>query len=101
MREEEIWKPIEGWKGLYQVSNMGRVKSLERIVRNGKNCCRTVPEKILKTSKDKDGYLSVYLCKDNKKKWYFVHRLVAQAFISNPDNLPEVNHKDKISIIIV
>ena len=96
MREEEIWKPIEGWKGLYQVSNMGRVKSLERIVRNGKNCCRTVPEKILKTSKDKDGYLSVYLCKDNKKKWYFVHRLVAQAFISNPDNLAEVNHKDKI-----
>lgn len=80
----EIWRDIEKYEGLYQVSNQGRVKSLKF----GK-------EKILKSGKDKDGYLKVDLCKDGKKKTCQVHRLVAQAFIDNPSNLEQVNHKDE------
>ena len=82
----EIWKDIEGYEGLYQVSNLGRVKSL--------NYNRTKKEKILKPRSNKDGYLRVVLYKEGKSKQYLVHRLVAQAFIPNPDNKPQVNHKD-------
>lgn len=82
----EIWKDIEGYEGLYQVSNLGRVKSL--------NYKRTGKEKILKSSKNGRGYLYVVLFKD-MKKGYRVNRLVAQAFLDNSNNLPEVNHKDE------
>ena len=84
---EEIWKDIEGWEGYYQVSNMGNVKSL--------NYRRTGKEGILKPKKDKDGYLVVCFNNDNKIKYYLVHQLVAQAFIDNPENYNEVNHKDE------
>lgn len=80
----EIWKDIEGYDGLYQVSNMGRVKSLKF----GK-------EKILKSAKNNMGYLLIVLCKEGKPKTFMVHRLVAQAFIPNPDNLLEINHIDE------
>ena len=80
----EIWKPIKGYEGLYEVSNFGRIKSLKF----GK-------ERILKGSKDKYGYLQVVLSKNNKSKTFKVHRLVSEAFIPNPDNLPQVNHKDE------
>ena len=79
---EEIWKDIEGYEGLYQVSNMGRVKSLRRNI-------------ILKNRIKRKGYVRVMLRTNNIPKEYFVHRLVATAFISNPDNLPQVNHKDE------
>lgn len=82
--EEEIWKEIEGYSN-YKVSDKGRVKSLYK---NGK-------EKLLKPSKNKNGYLRVTLTKDHKVKHIFIHRLVAQAFLENPDNLPQVNHKDE------
>ena len=91
---EEIWKDIKGYEGLYQVSNMGRVKSLERTVWNGKGYYKT-PERILKAGANGDGYLSVNLCKDGRKKPYYVHRLVVQAFIENTQNLPEINHKNE------
>lgn len=81
---EEIWKDIKGYEGLYQVSNLGRVKSLG----NGK-------EKIRKTNISSNGYLSLILVKNKKGKNFSVHRLVAEAFIDNPDNLPCVNHKDE------
>lgn len=81
---QEIWKDIEGYEGLYQVSNFGRVKSLYF----GK-------EKILKQSKHKDEYLQVSLSRNGKKKTFTIHKLVALAFIPNPDNLLEVNHKDE------
>lgn len=85
---KEIWKDITGYEGLYQISNNGNVKSL------GNN--KTKKEKILKPSVDGDGYLFVKLCKNRKLKYFKVHRLVAQAFISNPNNLPQVNHKNEI-----
>ena len=84
---QEIWKDIPEYEGLYQVSNMGRVKSL-KYNRSGK-------EKILKFGKTKNGYLYVNLYKDGKVKHYDIHRLVASTFIPNPDNLSEVNHKDE------
>lgn len=85
MREE--WRPLVGYEGLYEVSNRGNMKSL--------NYRRTGKEGILKAVKDKDGYLRVQLWKDGKRKMYAVHRLVAQAFLPNPNNLPIINHKDE------
>lgn len=85
--EREEWRDIAGYEGLYQVSNMGRVKSL--------NYKRTCEERVLKPAKKKCGYLEVLLYKDGKTKHWKVHRLVAVAFIPNPDSLPQVNHKDE------
>lgn len=83
----EEFKDIEGFEGLYQISNQGRVKSLAND--------KTKKEKILKSGKNKDGYLLINLWKNGKVKNYRVHRLVAQAFLPNPNNLSEVNHKDE------
>ena len=82
MENKEIWKNIEGYPD-YQVSNMGRVKSL------GNN--KTRKEKIMSYDNNK-GYNRIQLCKDGKTKHFRIHRLVAQAFLPNPNNLPEVNH---------
>lgn len=81
---EEVWKDISGYEGLYQVSDKGRVKSLWF----GK-------ERIMKFERDKKGYLAVQLCKNGEIKRCTVHRLVAQSFIPNPQNLPQLNHKDE------
>lgn len=87
MKNEE-WRDVVGYEGLYQVSSMGRVKSLER-----KDCLgRTVKERILKSRTNRYGYMEVNLCADGKRKMLKVHRLVCQAFHDNPDNKPEVNH---------
>lgn len=83
----EQWRPIEGYEGLYEVSNLGRVKSLG----NDKNR----KEKILRPVMTKKGYLQLFLSKEGKAKRFFVHRLVAQAFIPNPEGLPQINHKDE------
>ena len=96
---EEIWKDIKGYEGYYQVSNLGRIKSLGRyifIIRNrGRQTYnQIVKEKILKTYKSSNGYLLVFLKKNNKTKSLFVHRAVATAFIPNIENKPQVNHKD-------
>lgn len=94
MEEKEIWKDIKGFEGLYQISNMGNVKSLSRIKRNGRGY-RTVPERILKPVDDSHGYLKVNLYKDGKRKTHKVHRLVAQAFCENQMGYNEVNHIDE------
>lgn len=85
---EELFKDVKGYEGLYQISNLGRVKSLPR---NG-----TInAERILKSTINNSGYNTVILAKQNKCQTHFVHRLVAEAFIPNPDNLSQVNHKDE------
>lgn len=88
----EEWKPIKGYEGFYEVSNLGRVRSLDRIVIRSDGVKQTIKSKLLKGTHDKDGYLTVGLSKDYKTKQYKVHRLVAETFIPNPDNKPEVDH---------
>lgn len=87
----EIWKDIPGFEGLYQVSNLGRVKSLPR----GKQWPYRRTHNNIRKPHIKNGYYQVNLSKDNKVRWISVHRLVALAFIPNPDNLPCVNHQDE------
>ena len=89
----EIWKDIEGYQGYYQISNYGRVKSLDRFRKNGSSGY-IHKEKILKQSLTTTGYLKVELCINKFRKSMKVHRLVAKAFIDNPENKPDVNHKD-------
>lgn len=92
---KEKWKDIDGYSGLYQVSNLGRIKSLERL---DKLTGIKVPEKILKTANRDKGsnYQRVGLSKDGKNKHFYVHRLVATAFIKNPNNYTDVNHLNEI-----
>lgn len=87
---EEVWKDVKGYEGLYQISNRGRVKSLERINENN----HPIKERIMKPSMSL-GYLYVGLRKQGKQKRMRIHRLVAAAFIPNPDNKEEVGHKDE------
>lgn len=96
MKVKEIWKDIPGYEGLYQVSNLGNVKSLPRIVRANTCGIRVIPEKLLTPCKNNAGYFLVVLCKNGKHKSINVHRLVALSFILNPNNLNEVNHKNEI-----
>lgn len=92
---EEIWKDIAGYEGLYQISNKGRVKSLNRLVKDTtKDRVQKIRGRILKYCDNGKGYKMVYLNKNRERKNYYVHRLVAETFIPNPKQLPEVNHKD-------
>lgn len=85
---KEIWKDIEGYEGLYQISNFGRVKSLPK-----KNGNSYQEERILKP-KNNQGYMQVNLYKNKKCKSIVIHRMVAKAFIKNEYNKREVNHID-------
>lgn len=91
---EEIWKDVVGFEDYYQVSNLGNVRSKDREV-NTWHGVILKKGRILKQSIGKNGYYSVCLQVQNKKKSYSVHRMVAQAFIQNKDNLPYINHKDE------
>lgn len=93
--DKEMWKDIQGYEGLYQVSNLGRIKSLERYRKNNGGSQTLMQERILRQGKLKKGYCRVELCKDAIRKPYLVHRLVAEAFIPNPNGFPEINHKDE------
>lgn len=90
----EVWKDIKGYEGLYQISDVGRVKSLDQYIKCKKNNKRLIKGKILKTYINENGYEWVRLYNNTKRKIYRVHRLVAEAFIDNPENKPCVNHKD-------
>lgn len=93
--EKEVWKDIPGYEKYYMASTHGRIKSKDRIinrfwgsfVREGK---------IMKQKSNHNGYSTIQLTKNGKQKRYMVHRLVAMAFISNPRDLPFINHKDEI-----
>ncbi|WP_291632079.1 NUMOD4 domain-containing protein [Clostridium sp.] len=80
----EEWRDIKGYEGKYKISSYGKVKSLKHK-----------DEKLLKPSYDKDGYKQVILCNNGIGKKWFIHRLVAIHFLPNPNNLPQVNHKDE------
>ena len=79
---EKIWKPIIGYENLYKINNYGEVLSLRS-------------NKILKPNDNGIGYFIIQLYKNGKRKNYLIHRLVAEHFLDNPNNLPEVNHKDE------
>lgn len=91
---EEKWKDVLGYKGLYMVSNLGRVKHLPRISRGGFGS-RYIGEYLLKPKLESNGYLRVGLCRNYTMKYVSVHRLVAQSFIPNPYDYPVVNHKNE------
>ena len=86
----EIWKDIKGYEGKYQVSSLGRIKSLYRW--NGKAFYSR--EHIIKSYINKNGYVYIALMKNNKNKNCRLHRLVAEAFLDNPNNYNDINHKD-------
>jgi hypothetical protein len=86
----EIWKEIDGYDGIYEVSNKGRVKSLARFDLQG----HKLKERILRPAVNSSGYCTVCLSKGGHRRLFTVHRLVAQTFISNPENKPSVNHID-------
>ena len=92
----EIWKDIVGYEGLYQVSNHGRVKSLPK--RKGKGAGYIKGESILRHSVNSRGYCNIILCKGGRTKTFALHRLVAEHFIENTLNLPEVDHKDRNTV---
>lgn len=82
----EVWKAVKGYEGLYEVSSHGRVKSLKRLHTKERILCQAINHK---------GYARVVLWKENKQRKFSVHRLVAQAFIENPEAKPQVNHIDE------
>ena len=86
----EIWKPIKNYENLYEISNLGRIRKI-----GGKNQFGNYKvDKMITPYKNEKGYLRVGLSKNNQRKVIKLHRLVAEAYIPNPDNLPEINHKD-------
>lgn len=90
--EQEIWLPVNGFEGLYEISNYGQVKSCDK--RRGTNYSCFIPAKIMASSDNGSGYRNVGFSKNSKQYTKYVHILVAQHFIPNPENKPEVNHKD-------
>lgn len=92
----EEWRPVIGFEDSYEVSNLGRVRSKTRMVKNGKTSMRLQEGNIRKTSITRLGYENVGMSKDCKEKKYYVHRLVAQAFIPNTEDKETVNHIDGV-----
>lgn len=92
---KEIWKDILGYEGYYQVSNMGRVKSLDRDIIYSNGRITKTKGKILNGFIKPKGYISVDLYKNNKRAKFYIHRLVAFAFIPNPDGKEQINHLDE------
>lgn len=92
----EVWRDVKDYEGLYQVSNLGRVKSLERYVKHYTGSDKLLSERILKQPITNTGYCIVGLCKNGIPAKIKTHRLIAQAFISNPENKPYIDHINTI-----
>ena len=92
---EEVWKQIKGYEGYYEVSNLGRVRSLDRVVLDKGGRRQVKKGCIMKPRQDRQGYVIVALSMNRHYTNKCIHTLVADAFIPNPDNLPQVNHIDE------
>lgn len=92
---DERWLPVAGFEGYYEVSDQGRVRGVDRTVRCRGIGLRTIRGKDRPAQKRANGYLYVALCKNGIRYQVSVHRVVAEAFVPNPRNLPQVNHKDE------
>lgn len=90
---KELWKDIEGYEGIYQVSNLGRVKGIKRYDSIG----HLISDRVLKARVNNRGYLLVDLYKNGIRHTKLIHRLVAQTYIPNPENKPRVNHIDEVT----
>lgn len=88
----EIWKPINKYEGIYEVSNLGRIRSLDRIINKANNKRQTIKGSIKKQTLNNKGYLKVTLWNNNKSETKEVQRIVAESFINNPKNKKQVNH---------
>lgn len=95
MMNDVIWKPVVGYEGLYEVSSAGDVMSLDRFIIYSDGTKHLHKGRMLSIGTDNHGYQSVVLSMNKRAKTYLVHRLVAEAFIPNENNLPEVNHRDE------
>jgi len=93
--KEEIWKDINGYEGYYQISNKGNVRSLNRYIKYDDGRVRFHKGKNMKPHPSSSGYLCIKLSKNGLFYHTFLHRLIAEAFIENPNNLPIINHKDE------
>lgn len=92
----EIWKSVKGFEGYYEVSNLGRVRSVDRVVFDKvRQCNRLLKGKVLTEKDNGNGYKGVTFCKEHQIYNKYIHILVAEAFLDNPDHLPTVNHKDE------
>ena len=92
----EVWKDLKGYEGYYQVSSMGRVRTLDRVIRKSDGTTQKRRGKISKLGSDKNNYNTINLWKDGKATFSRVCRLVAQTFLENPENKPTVNHKNGV-----
>lgn len=94
---EEIWKPIKGYEGYYEASNMGNIRSVDRIILSTANILHTEHTqlrkgRLLKQGNGRKGYKLVVLQRDGKKKTFYAHRIIAITFIENPENKPCIDH---------
>lgn len=92
---EEVWKDIKGYEGYYQVSSLGRIRSVDREIVDKNGVKKLIHGKIMQHVFNSDGYPSITLCCNGADKRLKIHRLVALAFLPNPGNLPEVSHLDE------
>lgn len=92
--KDEIWKSVKGYENYYEISNYGNFRSLDRKIIRSDGIIQLRKGQMITPVANQDGYLQVKLCRDGKYRAVRIHRLVAEAFIPNPNNLPEINHKD-------
>jgi hypothetical protein len=94
--ENEVWKDVIGYEGLYKVSNLGKICSLGRLIEGNKNSIYFKPEKLMTFELMKKGYLRAKITKEKRSIKKLVHVIVGECFILNPENKPQINHKNGI-----
>lgn len=92
--KEEIWSEVKGYEGLYEISSYGNIRSIDRRFKDSIGRNRLIKSTLLKTRKNKNGYIDIVLLKEGRQSSFLIHRLVALNFIINNDNKEQINHKD-------